>query len=98
QSSSFTALGLTPPEVPVFAVAAAVAAPAAPATLSWQTTATASAGTISSSHFRLALGGDPRPDFVDAPRPDQGIRMCDPSRSRVPPVPVRPPGPPVTPL
>ena len=63
------------------AVAAAVAAPAVPVTLSWQTTAMPIAGTSSSRHFRPRAGGDPRPDLADDSRPDQGMRMCDPSRS-----------------
>ncbi len=54
-------------------------------------------GTSSSRHFRPPVG-DPRLNLVGDPRPAQGIRMCDPSRSRVPPVPVRPPGPSVTPV
>ena len=93
QSSSLTALGATAPVaavVAVFVVAAAVAATAEPVTLNWQMTAKPSAGTSSSRHFRPPAGGDPRPDLLDDPRPAQGMRMCDPSRSRVPPVPVRP--------
>jgi hypothetical protein len=61
-----------------------------------QTTAMPITGTSSSRHFRLPASGDPRPNLVDDPRHAQGIRMCDPSRSRVPPVPVRPLGLPVT--
>ena len=88
QSSSLTGFGATPVTA-AFAVVAAVAA-TEPVTLSWQMTARPIAGTSNSRHFRLPAGGDPRPA--------QGMRMCDPSRSRVPPVPVRPPGPPVTPV
>ena len=96
QSSSLTALGATAPVatvvavVAVFAAVAAVAATAEPVTLNWQTTAKPSAGTSSSRHLRPPAGGDPRPDLLDDPRPAQGVRMCDPSRSRVPPVPVPP--------
>ena len=76
--------------IAAFAAAEAVAAPAVPVKLSWQMTATPIAGTSSSRHFRPPAGGDPRRNRVDDPRPAQGMRMCDPSRSRVPPVPVRP--------
>ena len=98
QSSSFTGFGAIVPVVTALAVVAAVAAPAVPVRLSWQMTATPIAGMTSSCHFRLRAGGDPGPNLGDDSRPDQGMRICDPSRSRVPPVPVRPPGPPVTPV
>ena len=84
-------LGATVPAAgAVLAVVAAVAAPAEPVRLSWQTAAKPIAGTSSSRHFRLPVGGDPRPELADDPHADQGVRMCDPSRSRVPSVPVRP--------
>ena len=84
-------LGATVPAAgAVLAVVAVVAAPAEPVRLSWQTAAKPIAGTSISRHFRLPVGGDPRPELADDPHADQGVRMCDPSRSRVPSVPVRP--------
>jgi hypothetical protein len=46
-----------------------------------------SEGTSSSRHLRRPVGGDPRPNLVEDPRDDQGVRICDPSRSRMPPAP-----------
>ena len=98
QSTSLTGLGATAPAVSAFAAAVVVAAVAEPVRLRLQTTAMPITGTSSNRHFRLPASGDPRPNLVDDPRPAQGMRMCDPSRSRMPPVPVRPLGLPVTPV
>src|SRR5215831_16422404 len=84
QSTSLTALGAMLPAVAALAVVAAAAAPAVPVRLSWQMTARPIAGISSARHLRLPAAGDPRPE-LDGLRPDQGMRMCDPYRSCVPP-------------
>src|ERR1035437_8680402 len=95
-SSSFVALGVTVPAAPaagaVLAVVEALATPVMPARLSWHMTATPSIGISSSRHLRQPADCAPRPNLGDERCPDQGIRICDPSRSRVPPVPVPPRG------
>src|SRR5713226_5965649 len=96
QSSSFTELGAT--LVTAVVLVARVAAPALPVMVIWQMTAAPIAGTSSSRHLRPAPGGDPLPSLAADRRDDQGVRMRDPSRSRVPPVPGRPLAPAVTPV
>src|SRR5690348_7851287 len=80
------------PAVTALAVLAVVAAPAVPIRLSWQMTATPIAGISSARHLRLPADGEPRPE-LDRLNPDQGLRMCDPYRSFVPPAPVPSPRP-----
>jgi hypothetical protein len=53
-----------------------------PVMLSWQMTAMPIAVMSSSRQLRLLAGGDPLPVRVEI-RPDQEMRMCDPSRSYV---------------
>ena len=83
------------------AAAPAAEAPPAEAPAAGQnatTTPVQTAGTSSSRHLRRAVGGDPRPGSAADLRDDQDVRMGEPSRSRVPSVPGRPPWPTVTPM
>jgi hypothetical protein len=89
QSISPILFGLTPAFAVLALTAAsdaAVEAPAEPVRLIWQITAIPITGTSSSRH-RRELARDFRPDGAELPRADQGMRMCNPYRSRVPPSP-----------